>query len=463
MQVKKFEAPTIQEALEKIKKEFGPEAILLQTKQNRKGFLSKSSVEVTVAVSERSLHKKKKIETHMPPAHQLAMQNLSAKTQADIFDQYGDEDLKKPSPIQEKVELSKKHKDLVMSQKMTQTRYVDILDEHETPLPELASVRSYSGSESIQKNSSILLEAEVRALKGTVEKLQKNQSSTLLDGPALLLEAPALYPAFEHLILNGVDRKYALALIKKVGFEFSKDQDFALEEKSGTPITERRVFDALANEIMESIEIQSLFKSIHEQPSLNGPSVFALIGPTGVGKTTTIAKMAHEAQTKYHLKVGLLNFDYYKNVAFEELGTYAKILNIPFRSAKSIEDIKASLIDFKNFDVVIIDTAGKSQKDPNGLKEIQSLLKLIPDSYSFLILSATTRDSDLYDIVNRFSILNPKGIVFSKLDETTIYGSIYNVYQKFHYPMIYFTTGQEFPGDIEEASCERVASLLIEI
>jgi flagellar biosynthesis protein FlhF len=191
--------------------------------------------------------------------------------------------------------------------------------------------------------------------------------------------------------------------------------------------------------------------------------VIALVGPTGVGKTTTVAKMASEALLKRNLKVGLINLDSYKVAAFDQLGTYAKILNVPFRSAASADELRAAVQDFHGLDLVLVDTTGRSQRDPASLREMQELLKSVPTLRTQLVLAVATRDNELYDQASRFGVFRPQGVVFSKLDEATLYGSIYNVSQKTKLPLLYFTTGQRVPEDIEEATRERVAALIMEL
>jgi flagellar biosynthesis protein FlhF len=161
--------------------------------------------------------------------------------------------------------------------------------------------------------------------------------------------------------------------------------------------------------------------------------------------------------------VGVINLDSQKIGAFEQLSTYAKILNVPFRSAGCIEDLRAALADYKSLDVVFIDTSGCSQRDPESLKRMQELFKNMTSVRSYLVLSALTRDAELYEISSRFAVFKPEGLVISKLDEASIYGAIYNVFQKSKLPLLYFTTGQKVPEDIEEATRERVASLVMEI
>lgn len=488
MQVKKFEAPTIQEALENIKRELGPEAIILQTKKHKRGFglMSKASVEVTAAVSERSLQKKEFTEKRLPDTNRASLNKLPAEKQADIIDKYIDKHMDKASRVQDKVE--------VKSRKITATRYADIHDEGSTgagsgataatyaqprrqaptpaqtaaPQPQARNLDRGTGvAQASAGTRGMSLEEEVHHLKRMIQEIRTGQETQearesrglgAAGGSAQWMQAqgisgsPVLQGAFDQLVINGMDKRYALGLLKKVAFEMGPNANPSSES----------VQDLLAVEIMESTEVISPLTGIRPgaQP---GPVVIALVGPTGVGKTTTVAKMASEALLKRSLKVGLINLDSYKVAAFDQLGTYAKILNVPFRSAATASDLSSALKDFQSLDVVLVDTTGRSQRDPNSLRDMEAILRSVVGIRTHLVLSATTRDNELYDMATRFSTFRPQGIIMSKLDEATLYGSIYNVSQRVKLPLLYFTMGQRVPEDIEEATRERVAALILDL
>ncbi|MEK6705082.1 MAG: flagellar biosynthesis protein FlhF [Bdellovibrionota bacterium] len=454
MQVKKFEAPTIQEALENVKRELGPEAIILQTKQNRGGFglLSKPSVEVTAAVSERSLIKKKKVESKLPNVKRSLLNKLPAYKQANMYDKYEDKYLEHISSTREHVEVSAAAKTAVVEEKIediaspaaakhvTSRRYIDIDDD------EPATVKS---AVSQKVNATASIEEEVKRLRKLVEEL-----SAVPQVQTTVVGNPVLQEAFEQLLVSGLDRKFAFPLVRKAANEIGTERSGKLDA----------VLDQVALEIMMNTEVISPLRGVNANDNKpRGPVIMAVVGPTGVGKTTSVAKIAAEAKAKRNLKAGFLNLDVQKPTSFNQLATYAKILNIPFRSAATTEDLKAVLQDFKSLDLVIVDTAGFSQRNPESLKDTQTLLSELPNLQTHLVLSATTRDSELYDMSSRFSVLRPQGLIITKLDESTTYGSIYNISQKAKLPLLYFTTGQRVPEDIEDASRERVAALILDI
>jgi flagellar biosynthesis protein FlhF len=509
MQVKKFEAPTIQEALETIKRELGPEAIILQTKQNKRGFglLSRASVEITAAISERSLQKKQFVENRVTPQNRDMVKKLPAEKQAEFYDRFVDKHLSRADTTKDKVEIRKpapSQNQATPARPITGMRYIDIDTPEpasgaeakgfrarflgtkaEAPAPKtpeelrrlaikLESEKSWT-QRTYEENygrievegevadsadqlgaRNLKLEEEMVHLKRMITELKTAQetaaASPLPRGGQDVLSTATLQDAYDSLVLGGMDKRFALGMVKKVGQELGEIQ---VQNPDA-------VLDQLASQIMFSTETSSPFAAAGGTEPAK-PRIIALVGPTGVGKTTTVAKMASEALLKRGLKVGLINLDDYKVAAFDQLGTYAKILNVPFRSVATLEDLKAAIRDFQTLDLVLVDTTGRSQRDPNSLREMQATLAEIPNLRTELVLSATTRDTELYDMANRFSVFRPEGLIISKLDEATVYGSIYNVSQKVKLPLLYFTTGQRVPEDIEEATRERVASLILDL
>lgn len=451
MQIKKFEAPSIQEALDAIKRELGPEAIILQTKRNRKGFglMGGASVEVTAAISDRSVNKRAFAESRMPEAGRETLRNLTASRQADI--------------LEKSVERAEKKAAINVPKRVTERRYADI-DSHDIPVSAPTAPRARAAvARSPEANHSVdrpvaPIEEEVRHLKRMIEELkiaQEDAGSSAGSFASQLHDNPALTDAFEHLLMNGVDKRYALGLVKKAGFELGPTE-------SRNPDA---VLDQVTYEVMSALDTLNPFENL--APGTRGeagPFCLALVGPTGVGKTTTLAKLASLAVLKKNLRVGLVNLDVYKIAAFDQLQTYAKILNVPFRSASNLEELRSAVGDFRGLDLVLIDTTGRSQRDEASLKEMSELVRSLDIPVQIhLCVASPTRDLELYDIANRFSVFKPTGLAVTKLDESTLFGSIFNVANRAKLPLTYFTTGQRVPEDLEDASRERVASLIMDL
>ena len=190
-----------------------------------------------------------------------------------------------------------------------------------------------------------------------------------------------------------------------------------------------------------------------------------VMGPTGVGKTTTIAKISSILMLYHNLKVGLVTADTYRIAAIEQLRTYAEILGLDvdvIYNSQDLENHLEPIVDHEN-DVVLIDTAGRSHKNQENLKELGELLALIPDSTKYLALSLTTKYEDLLNIANTYSILTDYKFVFTKLDETSCYGAILNLCYLTGKRMAYITNGQNVPDDIEVAHPENITKALLGI
>ena len=443
MQVKKFEAPTIQEALETIKRELGPEAIILQTKKNKRGFglLSKTSVEITAAVSDRSMGKKELVAQKLPAESVERISRLPSNKQADVYDKVMDKHLRTAvQGTQDRVSLSGKQP--AGAQAAGRPRYADIQD---AP-PAQAPARKPPPASDL---AGLKIQAEMKELKSLVQHMIREKAERRTEeAPGETGKNPILAEVFEQLVIAGLDRKQAHALVKKASFE-----------TGGRPASAEDVVDQVAGEIVSSTETLGWLGA----KPMEGPRVLVLVGPTGVGKTTTLAKIASDAILKRGMKVGLINLDSYKVAAFDQLATYARILKTPFRSAASAEDLQAAVTDFQGLDLILVDTTGRSQRDPASLREMEKVLAVIPHAETALVLASTTRDSELNDSASRFSIFHPRGVIFSKLDEATTFGCIYNVSHRAKLPLLYFTTGQRVPEDLEEATPERLAALILDL
>ncbi len=206
----------------------------------------------------------------------------------------------------------------------------------------------------------------------------------------------------------------------------------------------------LLEEIDESLKVH--------QETLDEPKIMMLVGPTGVGKTTTIAKLA--ARYAYLMdrpyKVGLLNLDSYKVGAFEQLAHYADIMQLEHMTVESVEDFTEGLEAFSDYDVILVDTAGMSPYDTKKfINTVEFVQTDTPRKLEVnLVFSATVKYEDMDDIYNNFSFLDIDSVMISKFDETKHFGTLLNFMLLYNLPMSYFSTGQEVPDDLMVASKE---------
>lgn len=186
-----------------------------------------------------------------------------------------------------------------------------------------------------------------------------------------------------------------------------------------------------------------------------------LLGPTGVGKTTTIAKLAAIKALWEHKKVLLLTSDTYRIAAVEQLKTYAKILGVPIEIIFDIATIPGVVDEHDNADIILLDTAGRSQRDKKNMEMFENLYDAFTPDAVHLVLAANMKYKDMLDVVEHIPNIPVSHLLFTKLDETVSYGSIFNIQQVMGCPVSFLTVGQNVPKDIETASGTRIAEFLM--
>lgn len=218
-------------------------------------------------------------------------------------------------------------------------------------------------------------------------------------------------------------------------------------------------------EIEEDISEEEKFKKVVENmisvedKELN--NVVVLVGPTGVGKTTTIAKLAGRLALIEKKKVGLITIDTYRIGAVEQLKTYADIMNIPFKVVLTIKEMESAVESMKDCDVILVDTTGRSSKNKMQISELRAFVDKVNTDNIHLVVSCTTKNSDIDVIVNGYKELNYKNVIITKLDETATYGSILNIIQSAGKPISFVTTGQSVPEDIKVMKAEDLVKLVL--
>ncbi len=192
-----------------------------------------------------------------------------------------------------------------------------------------------------------------------------------------------------------------------------------------------------------------------------GSKIVAFIGPTGVGKTTTIAKLAANFAFGQGMKVAIVTADTYRISAVEQLKTYADIIDVPLEIVYTPDEMKAALFRHRDKRLVLIDTAGRSPRNQYQLAELQALLAVDPYIETHLVLSTTTKYADALDTVNRFSVCSPQKFLFTKIDEASNLGTLFNLLYQFPTTLSYITTGQNVPDDIELANPAKLANMVL--
>ena len=186
-----------------------------------------------------------------------------------------------------------------------------------------------------------------------------------------------------------------------------------------------------------------------------------MIGPTGVGKTTSLIKLASQFSLVHQMKVALLTADTYRIGAVEQLKIYRDIIDIPFEAVNTPEELANALKRYSDMDLIFFDTAGRSPQNKKQIQELRSFLDIAKPAETHLCVSATTKNSDLLPIVGKFGLVPINRFLVTKLDETRSYGQILTLTSNFSIPVSYLANGQNVPNDIETAGAESIAELIL--
>ena len=404
MIIKKFQAKTENEAVEAAKKELGSNVVVMNVRNTKKkglfSFLRAQLVEITVAVEEDSERKE--------PVKTADARSIT-------------EALGKIAPIVERSE-----KERVVS---------DSFPEEKTVKNDKVIVDRLNNIESLIEEKLTKPEEPVKKEEPSDKKDEKDELKVFFD---LLLKT---------MLDNEVEREYATSIIDET----------ARVTKPGTP------FDVALAGIYQKM-ILKFGKPSVISPAENGPKTVFFVGPTGVGKTTTIAKIASKFSVELKKKVALLTADTYRIAAAEQLRTYANILEVPFRIIYTIEEMESALRDFKNFDYVFVDTAGHSHQNEEQKNVMGSFIHSVDgivEREVYLVVSATTKYRDLMSIADAYSTITDYKLIFTKLDETTALGNLLNLKLYTGADLSYITCGQNVPDDIEDFNAQSTVKNLL--
>ncbi|QEK12257.1 flagellar biosynthesis protein FlhF [Crassaminicella thermophila] len=250
---------------------------------------------------------------------------------------------------------------------------------------------------------------------------------------------------YNHLLDNNVEK----SVVDKIMNIAKKQMSFSSEN-------EEAINKAIKIIIREYLgDISPINENIVEQKRI------VFVGPTGVGKTTTLAKLAAKLSIANNKSVGFITADTYRIAAVEQLRTYSEILGIPIKVIYEPEEIGAAIESYKDKDIILIDTAGRNHRALDQLEEIKKLISYIQNPDVFLVISAATGYKDTKSIIEAYKFMKDYHLLFTKLDETSAIGNILNTKILTGKNLSYVTTGQSVPDDIEVANPEKIADIIV--
>lgn len=369
MNVKKYIADTMPEAMNIIRKELGPEAVILNSKEVNRGrffgLFKKKSIEVIAAID--------------------------------------------PQPV-------------IRQEKKTQ------LDKMKTKPLSLPSKETNNNSEILD---------EIKHLKKIIEIQSQKSGADLL---------PDYQLALEYLLEQEVDSTIAEKIINQVVANFEKN-----DKKPNI----KNIYAEMEAVIEDELNEFS-YKGISGEKK-----IVQFVGPTGVGKTTTIAKVAAQLMLVEKKKVAFITTDTYRIAAIEQLKTYARILNVPLEVVYNVDDYKRAVEKLSAYDLILVDTAGRNFRDQKYIKELQEMMDDSADIATYLVLSLTAKPKDLIEIYNQFYQIPLTELIFTKVDETTQFGSMLNIVLTKRIGIAYITNGQDVPDNLLKLSPKEISRMIV--
>ena len=466
MNVKRYTAPTLAEAMEQVKQELGGDALILSQRTVKKGFFKKEH-EVMAAYEKPAESAQSKKGKNFPPLSKGVppATNAKASAYAKTAKPAGDNPLKdNPPPL-----VSTRRREASPEPANAAERALEILDQINAktePMPAASPILPKEPSGEFQplhihvaepksepKEHIIGRPAQAGELAGQgMEQLQNridiltSSVNSLVGKMQLGNETRSYSPEIDAMMLSLLENEAHEEFISRI----AKEVDEIVTKQREEP---REVMEQLLRQYLGTAEPIRLkrFKR----------TVVLLAGPTGGGKTTTLAKLAAIYSINHHSKVGVITTDTYRIAAVEQLKTYTQILEIPLSIVYTPAEVADALKDHEDKDVVFIDTAGKSPSDQTHEEELTELIKHSECDEVHLVVSATTGFTGLLNILNAYSFLTDFKLIITKLDETPAWGGVLNARFLTDKSLSYTAIGQNVPDDIEVADIRKIVTRLI--
>ncbi|MFC0214355.1 flagellar biosynthesis protein FlhF [Paenibacillus chartarius] len=436
MRVKRYVVDSMPDALQKIRTDLGKDAVILNTKEIRSGgflgMFGKKKIEVIAAVDGTAAAGGTSPKPAAPKPAPAKAQPQAAAARAAPVAMLEHDQLEFPEvpdvlpPVQQSLKI-REHAPVRKELPPESTAAASQAGVYTPPKP--APVKSRED----------LLFEELRQMREMMNKLALQNG-----GESNANLVPAIR---QRLIDHEVDPALIDTWIDRAKVE---------AEELAEPFTESFASRSIR------LQIADILKSNGRKSIAPETKIAHFVGPTGVGKTTTIAKLAAEQVLKHRRKVGFITSDTYRISAVEQLKTYANILNVPLEVVFSPQDLLKAFDALKDCDLIFMDTAGRNFRNEMYVSELNALLRSQGDSETFLVLSMTTKYKDMKAITGNFTKFKLDKVLFTKMDETDSFGAVVNLVHDFGLQLSYAANGQNVPDDISVVDEQAIIDLIME-
>ena len=431
MQVKTFEAADIQEALRKVKQEMGPGAVIISTQHVRRGgapfgIFGKPHVEITAALPE---------DTHRPQLGEEVKPGFneiedSVHLSGANLRPYSDQEANRPTAVGPH-EVGVAEPSICPAGEYL----IGAVEELRTSVDSLGPRTGTGEAGGVDE-----LRWEMEELRWTVNAVLDRLDP--LKGRGI---PESLSDLYKHIRGQGVRQDLSYKLL-----------ELARQAMNNPEIPKPLNVGRFLEERMVAMMAPPLTDS-----KTSKRRTIVLVGPTGSGKTTTLAKMAADAALKKRKKVAVISTDTYRIGAVEQLRIYAKIIGVPLLIAGTPKELASAVARNQEADLIFVDTTGRSPRDSEQDAELREQLKGLRGVETHLVLSATAKDRDLWESIRRFWSVPIDSLIFTRLDETKEVGTLFNQAVRSRKPLSYFSTGQRVPEDLEAANPRRLARMVL--
>lgn len=414
MIIKKYLAKTEKEAIEMAKEDLGSNAIVMNIKKVHPKGLAKifmrSKVEVTAALDDN-------------PA---ASATTSAATSPAPSQTVSHVDIEIPKEVPEQTESEQSIQNKLMKLQLLLEKQ---MQQKDTELEKTA--------ESKKTENAVKQQEETKETNDEKENAEKTGDKSSAYKELI----------YQQLIQNEVDSDIANSIMDEVSRSLPADA----------------ALDQILASVYQKIILMMGQPYVIKPDRKDKTQYIFFLGSTGVGKTTTIAKIASKLKLEQKAKIALVTADTYRIAAVEQLKTYANILSVPLKVIYSPEELGKMTDELEDYDICLVDTAGRSHKNKEQIEDIKKLIEQVPisDRQVYLVLNAGTKYSDLQEIASVYAKLTDFSLIFTKLDETSSSGVLLNMKMKTKCPLSYVTWGQNVPDDMGEVDAQKIAKELL--